>query len=134
MIGAPLVTKLKAAAAVTDMVGDRISPQVNTADKFPQLVYRSSKGKVSAVNDDGGDVVPYSVTVTCAALSYSAAGALAAAVRAALDEQIEGWGEAIVRSCLIQDETEDEESDPDEPKRIYYSVTQTYQVWAYTGD
>ena len=133
MIGASLITKLLAADTITAAVGNRITPQVNTADKFPQIVYRATRGKVPAV-DDATPIIPFTLTVTSAALSYSAAGALAAAVRATLDEQTEGWGHAFVRSCLIQDETEEEESDPDDPKRIYYSVTQVYQVWAYTGD
>jgi hypothetical protein len=129
-----LVAKLTAAAAVAALVGPRITPQVNTSNDFPQIVYRVSRGKITGVNLTLGDIEPFTLTVTSAATSYTAAGELASLVRAALDEQTEGWGEAFVRSSIILDEQEDDDRDTETPNRIYYSVTQTYQVWAYLGE
>jgi hypothetical protein len=128
-----LVAKLSATADVVAMVGTRISPQINTANAFPQIVYRITRGKVPAVNSTG-DIEPYTITVISSATSYTGAEALATLVRAAIDEQTEGWGDAFIRSSMIQDEQDDEERDTDDEYRIFYSVTQTYQVWAYIGD
>jgi hypothetical protein len=132
-MGPALVAKLSSAAAVTALVGNRISPQVNTAGKFPQVVYEISKQLVPAINS-ADELKKYMITLTVAALSYADADELAGKVKAALHEQTDGWGDAFVRSSLIQDEQQDEEHDPEDPTRIYHTITQTYQVWAFTGD
>ena len=137
MIQESLYSKLAGAAGVTSLASTRIYPLVipqtvyTEATKKPCIVY-SVSSKSRQVRYSGTDtLVSGSFSIDCYATTYTAVQSLAAAVRAALVDQVGTWtdsdspvGSVSVQAVFIENEFDLMDEEPG-----LYRVSQEYTIW-----
>lgn len=95
-----IVTRLLAVTAITDVVGDRVSPVVlRTETTDPALVYMRMYGDRQYALDGVTKVATVQMQVMAWALDYATARGLADQVRLALDT----WGSDDVEIVTVTD-------------------------------
>jgi hypothetical protein len=132
VIGAAVFTKLTADTdGVASIVGTRVYPEVHPPGGFPQVVYTAAREQDLAVNATR-QLKPYQLTLHATALTYAAARTLAKAIFQLIAEGrgIGDWSDDChVSSCVLENETESELTDPNYQFVTYYTVDQVYRIW-----
>jgi hypothetical protein len=99
-VEAQIAARLLAVTAITDMVGDRVSPVVlRTETTEPALVYMRMYGERQYALDAQTRVATVTMQVMAWALDYATARGLADQVRLGLDT----WGDADVEIVTVTD-------------------------------
>jgi hypothetical protein len=111
-VGIALVAKLKATTAITNVVGQRIYPQLNTQEpEFPEIVYTIlGSENTPTVKTGSSSLKRWVVRVDCYAATEIAASALGKLVRDALTPSSgTPWTDSGngVAGCFHEDSTAD---------------------------
>jgi len=125
-----LYAKLAANGTVAGLIGTRIYPDAAPqAVTYPCIVYqRIGADRAHHITGASG-ASGVLVQVVCLASTWTAARAVAAAVRACLDAQRGMWGAVDVISCYIQNEMDTLDASPESDARRLYGTQQDYEIW-----
>ncbi len=111
-----LTTFVTADSAVATLIANRMYPVVAPAEDqggtAPYIVYRRlGTARLGTMGGPGSAKVRF--RLTCWAVTYDGATALADAVRARLDGQSGAWGGLTVQHCTVEDESDAFEPSPE---------------------
>jgi hypothetical protein len=124
-----LFDRLSHNAAVAALVGDRIEPDTSTSTTFPIVVYSIEPEQDATLGQDAV-TIQYHVTLGIVALTRTQADAIAAAVKAALNDQTWTTGSTKVVAVTFIDATSDSQDDSGNKERIYHLTDQNYSIFA----
>lgn len=123
-LAAALVAKLLSSESITDIVADRVYPQVAfLADRsYPMCVYKVDDITPTSTYGGPDRLTRCNVTIACVGRTYADADELAMTVVRELDGSASTWGTVEVQGCWLSDAgvTDDVITEPESEEIALY--------------
>jgi hypothetical protein len=128
-LGDAIFDRLSNDEAVTELVADRIEPDISSSEEFPFVVYTIERDPDNTLSRNAV-THRHSVTISITAESRAQANATAAAIKDSLDDESWVTGETKVVAVTFLGQTIGLFTDGEDVETILYTVEQTYGIFA----